>query len=66
MDKIKKFTNELGNTIELKVSEKNIEGAPGIVIFIAGPTSDIEIHITRKEAEVLSKELANVLTGKAD
>lgn len=59
MEKI--FANELGNTIHLQVVEKQLEGVAGIYIYIAGPTSATELHITRREAEVLHRELSLTL-----
>ena len=60
----KHFKNELGNEIEIQVSEKDIDTAEGILLSIAGPTSDTEIHITRLEAEVLHEELGKALKGE--
>lgn len=50
-----KFTNELGNEILVHVSEKETHGAPGVSIFIEGPTSDTENHVTLLEAEAIYK-----------
>lgn len=58
------FKNELGNVIEISISEKEISDIPGIVFTIAGPDSDIEVHITRREAEYLSHELQEILKTK--
>lgn len=55
------FTNELGNEITVAVTAKDIDGVPGVLITIDGPTSRSENHITRQEAEVLATELARVL-----
>jgi len=55
------FINELGNTIKLHVSKKDIEGVDGVLMHIEGPTSDTDVHITRKEAEVLYEELGKIL-----
>lgn len=55
------FTNELGNEIEVSVTEKEIDGVDGVLIFIAGPTSDTENHVTRMEAEIIYRELGKVL-----
>jgi len=57
----KNFTNELGNAITVEVSAKEIEGVPGVLIYIEGPTSLTENHITRKEAEVIYEALGNLL-----
>ncbi|OGG60013.1 hypothetical protein A3C89_03865 [Candidatus Kaiserbacteria bacterium RIFCSPHIGHO2_02_FULL_50_50] len=57
----KNFTNELGNAITVEVSAKEIEGVPGVLLYIEGPTSLTENHITRKEAEVIYEALGNLL-----
>lgn len=51
----KKFVNELGNEIVVRVTKKDIHNVPGVSIFIEGPTSDTENHITLLEAEVIYK-----------
>lgn len=58
------LTNELGNTIDVRVSEKEIDGVPGILIHMAGPTSAMEDHITCHEAEILHKHLSAVLNNE--
>ncbi len=55
------FTNELGNSIEVEVSKKEIEGVDGVLIYISGPTSLTENHVTRKEAEVIYEQLGEIL-----
>ncbi len=57
-----RFTNELGNTISVVVEQKEIEGIDGIYIAIAGPASEATLHITRKEAVVLSQQLVKTLS----
>ena len=57
----KKFTNERGNEIVVRVTEKETHGVPGVVIFIAGPISDTENHVTLLEAEVIHEELGRVI-----
>lgn len=56
-----RFRNENGNDIYVRVTEEPIQGVPGILLYIAGPDSDAEMHITRQEGiellEVLSKLL---------
>lgn len=61
MSEIKNFINELGNEIQVQVTKKEIDGVPGVLLFIAGPTSDTEVHITKQEAEVLYQELGKNL-----
>lgn len=58
------LTNELGNRIDIRVTEQEIDGVPGIVIDMAGPTSAIENHMTRHEAEILHKHLSAVLNNE--
>lgn len=58
---MKRFTNELGNEITVKVTKKGIDGVEGIFISIEGPTSLSENHITKKEAVVLLEMLGETL-----
>lgn len=58
------FVNELGNTIDIRVSEKEMDGIPGVVISMAGPSSVSENHVTRHEAEMLHKHLSVVLNNE--
>ena len=55
------FHNELKNEIKVAVYEEPIDGVKGVMIFIQGPTSDTENHITRMEAEEIYKQLGKVL-----
>lgn len=57
----KTFVNELGNEIKLSVSEKEVDNVSGVLVSIAGPSSDTEVHITKEEAKVLLRELQEVL-----
>lgn len=54
-----RFRNEKGNDIYLRLSEEPIQGVPGILLYVAGPDSDTEMHITKQEGreilELLSK-----------
>lgn len=56
-----RFTNECGNTISIRVAEKEISSVEGILIEMAGPTSDTELHITKLEAKILYEELGTLL-----
>jgi hypothetical protein len=50
-----RFRNEKGNDIYARASEEPIQGIPGILLYLQGPDSDTEMHITRQEGlEVLS------------
>ncbi len=51
------FINELGNTIKIELTEKEIENVEGIFFSIEGPTSVTEVHITKEEARVLKNKL---------
>ena len=59
--KTREFTNELGNAIQVRVSQEEVSGVPGICIYMAGPTSMTELMITRQEAEVVLEELQQAL-----
>lgn len=64
MSEPKKFINELGNEITVSVSEKEIDGVEGVLIFIGGPISSTEVHVTKEEAKVILEELSHVLEKK--
>lgn len=55
------FTNELGNKIELAVYSLPTDGIEGVMIFLRGPTSDTENHITKMEAEKMYEQLGHLL-----
>jgi hypothetical protein len=57
----KEFINELGNKIKVKVSEKEIDGVGGILIYISGPNSETENHVTKMEAEIILEGLIKIL-----
>ncbi|KKU22507.1 MAG: hypothetical protein UX31_C0001G0025 [Candidatus Nomurabacteria bacterium GW2011_GWA1_46_11] len=56
----KQFKNELGNNIQVKVTSKEIDGTPGVMIYISGPTSLSENQITKMEAEVILNGLESL------
>jgi hypothetical protein len=56
-----RFKNELGNEITLAVYPKPTDGVEGVMIFIRGPSSDTENHITKIEAERMYAQLGKVL-----
>jgi hypothetical protein len=58
------FVNELGNPITVTVSEKEIDGIPGVLMSIAGPSSNTENHVTRLEANVIREQLSLLLGDK--
>lgn len=64
MSALQEFQNELGHNITLEVSAKEIEGVAGVLISIAGPSSHTELHITQKEAKMLTYELTQILQDK--
>lgn len=50
----RRFTNERGETVIVHASEKDAQGVSGILLSVAGPDSETELHITKQEAvEVL-------------
>ncbi len=53
----KEFVNELDHDIAITIEGESIDGVPGVNISISGPDSEAENIITRKEAEMLLKEL---------
>ncbi|MDB5224974.1 MAG: hypothetical protein JWO43_596 [Candidatus Adlerbacteria bacterium] len=57
----RKFTNELGHDITVEMEAKKIEGVEGILLTVTGPESEVEVHITRAEADVISEELVKFL-----
>jgi len=56
-----RFRNEKGNDIYIRASEEPIGGVPGIVLYIAGPDSDTEMHVTRQEGLELLTLLSKLL-----
>jgi len=57
------FENELGNEILIQTEEAAIDGVPGVRLYIAGPSSNTEVRITRMEAVVLCEQLVELLTN---
>lgn len=60
------FENELGNQILVETKEQEIDGIAGVRVYIAGPKSETELHITRMEAVVLCEQLMDLLTDNRD
>lgn len=56
-----RFRNEKGNDIYVRASEEPVHGVPGILLYIAGPDSDSEMHVTREEGLELFKLLTKLL-----
>jgi hypothetical protein len=56
-----RFRNEKGNDIYARVSEEPIAGVPGVLLYLAGPDSDTEIHITRQEGLEVMTLLSKIL-----
>ena len=56
----KTFHNELNNKITVKITEKDIDGVAGVIIYISGPTSETENHITRMEAKEIYVQLKDL------
>jgi hypothetical protein len=60
----RQFINELGNTIQVLVSDEMRHGIKGIRIYIAGPDSETENFVTPKEAVELLEGLSKILKPK--
>jgi hypothetical protein len=56
-----RFRNEKNNDIYMRISEEPIQGVPGFLLYVAGPDSDTEMHITRQEGIELSLLLSKLL-----
>lgn len=56
-----RFRNEKGNDIYIRANEEPILGVPGILLYVAGPDSDTEMHITRQEGLELLTLLTKLL-----
>jgi hypothetical protein len=60
----RQFINELGNSINVLVSDEERHGVKGIRIYIAGPDSDTENFVTRQEAVELLEGLSKIMKPK--
>jgi hypothetical protein len=60
----RQFSNELGNTIIVQVSDEVRHGVKGIRLYIAGPDSDSENFITRQEAVEVLEGLSKIMKPK--
>ncbi len=56
-----RFTNELGNSIRLKVQALPVSGVAGVLIELEGPHSLSENFITLQEAQELYAALGAIL-----
>ncbi len=56
-----RFQNEKGNDIYVRASEESLHNVPGILLYIAGPDSDTEMHVTKQEAIELLAVLSKIL-----
>jgi hypothetical protein len=56
-----RFRNEKGNEIYLRANEEPIDGIPGVLLYVAGPDSDTEMHLTRQEGLELLALLTKLL-----
>jgi hypothetical protein len=56
-----RFKNERGNDVYLRVTEEPLLGVPGVLLYVAGPDSDSEMHITRQEGLELLAALTKIL-----
>lgn len=58
-----RFRDEKGNDTYVRATEAPIGGIPGILLYVAGPDSDTEMHVTRQEALELMNVLSKLLKG---
>ena len=56
-----RFRNERGNDLYVRASEEPLHGIPGVLVYLAGPDSDAEMHVTKQEAIELFKILSKLL-----
>lgn len=56
-----RFRNEKDNDVYIRASEEPIEGTDGVLLYLQGPDSDTEMHITRQEAHELLIVLTKLL-----
>ena len=55
------FVNEEGNQIIVRISEETRHGMKGILIYLAGPDSEMENFVTPQEAVELLEGLSKIL-----
>ena len=60
----KQMVNEIGNSVTVHVSEKDISGVRGVLLSIIGPSSETDIHVTRLEAEAMRDQLILLLKDR--
>ncbi len=58
------FTNELGNSVTVVVSDEIRQNVKGIRIYISGPESETENFVTREEAVELMEGLSKIMKPK--
>jgi len=56
-----RFRNEKGEDVYVRASEELLHGVPGILLYVAGPDSDSEMHLTRQEGLELFSLLSKLL-----
>jgi hypothetical protein len=56
-----RFTNESGEEAYARVSEASVGKVPGVLLYIARPGTDIEMHVTQREAMELKELLSKIL-----
>lgn len=56
-----RFRNEKGSDIYVRASEEPLHGVPGILLYIAGPDSETEMHVTKQEGVELLAVLSKIL-----
>ncbi|MEK7079674.1 MAG: hypothetical protein AAB883_00770 [Patescibacteria group bacterium] len=56
-----RFRNEKGDDVYVRVSEEPVVDTEGVLLYVQGPDSDAEMHVTRQEAHELLMALTKLL-----
>ncbi len=56
-----RFNNENGKEIYIRASEEPIHDVPGVLLYLTGPDTEAEMHVTRKEGVELLILLSKLL-----
>ena len=62
---IRTFQNELKNAVTVQVQDQVINGVDGVLISIEGPSSKMDMHVTRFEAKIILEQLKSFLDKPA-
>ena len=60
----RQFTNELGDSVTIQVSDEMRHDVKGIRIYVEGPSSDVESFMTRQEAVEVLEGLSKIMKPK--